>query len=129
MDANRSLRVSFDLYVWGANGKPHPRDVVDPALLDPRPVASKWVPQSIADQIWMLYEFATPEDRDRHKHLIRGGIPAHLLHLTRQGRGGTVQPARERGGVRTQTDTIDRDIRESRSAADSECAHQVSPRL
>lgn len=65
MDANRSLRVSFDLYVWGANGKPHPRDVVDPALLDPRPVASKWVPQSIADQIWMLYEFATPEDRDR----------------------------------------------------------------
>ena len=68
-------------------------------------------------------------DRDRHKHLIRGGIPAHLLHLTRQGRGGTVQPARERGGVRTQTDTIDRDIRESRSAADSECAHQVSPRL
>jgi len=68
MDANRSLLITFSLYTYdgqpvnkhGFGGRPHPRDIPDPA----HTVDQKWIPQTMGDAIWKLYEFETTERRD-----------------------------------------------------------------
>ncbi len=61
MKASRSAKVNFSLYEYGSGTKlPHPRELCDV----PKCERNKWISQSIADSIWVLYEFATQAERD-----------------------------------------------------------------
>ena len=68
MDATKSLMISFSLYTYDGSkekngpygGFPHPRDVAHP----PGITRWEWIPQTLGDQIWKLYEFETVEQRD-----------------------------------------------------------------
>ena len=69
MDAARSLQISFSMYEYDGTaerhhevygGYPHPRDIDDPPGITNR----AWVPQTVYDSIWKLYEFETKAQRD-----------------------------------------------------------------
>jgi hypothetical protein len=68
MDATKSLMISLSLYSYDGSkvkngpygGFPHPRDIKDPSNV----TARAWIPQTLGDQIWKLYEFETAEQRD-----------------------------------------------------------------
>ena len=62
MDANKSCLVSCSLYYYGPPTfeYPHPRDIAIPAGV----INQKWVPQTLVESIWLIYEFDSPERRD-----------------------------------------------------------------
>lgn len=62
MQANRSAMIRWDFREQHDKGLPHPRDT----WREWAPTATRrmWIPQTIGDQIWMLYEFADGAARD-----------------------------------------------------------------
>jgi hypothetical protein len=60
MNSKKSVMVSFSLYEFGTGDLPHPRDIEEPENV----IFSKWVPQTMADSIWILYEFTSIRQRD-----------------------------------------------------------------
>lgn len=63
MDASKSAMVQFSLYDYGSRGsRSHPRDIYLNVI--PKPARAVWIPQSMADAIWVLYEFNSTADRD-----------------------------------------------------------------
>lgn len=61
MDAKNSIHVSFSLYDYNGKKLPHPRDIKEPKNVK----KSAWIPQSMTDSIWILYEFNTPDDKEQ----------------------------------------------------------------
>jgi hypothetical protein len=60
MNSEKSAKVEFSLWKYGAS-LPHPRDIETPKGV----VDERWIPQSMADSIWRLFEFESAYDRDR----------------------------------------------------------------
>ncbi len=68
MKAERSVRISFNiLYDYTGlpkdtfgGGYPHPRDIQKPEGV----MQEAWIPQTIGDSVWKLYEFETAKLRD-----------------------------------------------------------------
>lgn len=58
MDAHKSILITLSLYVYGVD-LPHPRNIHTPSTVK----NSKWVPQTIVDSIWFLWEFDSIESK------------------------------------------------------------------
>lgn len=60
MKSEKSVMVSFHLYDYNSVNLPHPRDIHLPDGV----IAEAWVPQTVSDSIWRLFEFYTKQQRD-----------------------------------------------------------------
>lgn len=69
MDATRSIKISLPMYAYDGTpeshdgdygGFPHPRDIADPIGVSNK----AWIPQTISESIWKLYEFETQTMRN-----------------------------------------------------------------
>lgn len=60
MKAENSFALSFSIYDY--QGEKHPRLIY--LTIEPKPIKTKWIPQTLNDSIWVLYEFETKEKRD-----------------------------------------------------------------
>ena len=70
MEASTSVLVWFSTNTYDGTtevvnlcygGRPHPRDIYKTVAPEPKDV--KWLPQTMYDAIWVLYEFSSPDDK------------------------------------------------------------------
>lgn len=61
-DAGRSAMVSFSLHDFDGETRPHPREIYK--NVTPPPEDTAWIPQTLYDAIWALYQFRAAGDRD-----------------------------------------------------------------
>jgi hypothetical protein len=59
MDSTKSVKVIFSLWKYGSS-LPHPREIETPDGV----VDERWIPQSMADSTWRVFEFSSAEMRD-----------------------------------------------------------------
>ena len=64
MKASNALLVVFSLYDYGeGTDNPHPREFYRD--VSPAAKAWEWIPQTMMESIWVIYEFASAQDRQK----------------------------------------------------------------
>ena len=59
----------------------HPSEF-EKALRPTNVIAAKWVPQTISDEVWVFYEFATLKEKKDFAKQLKGTVQVRVLHLT-----------------------------------------------
>lgn len=77
MNTTNTFAYSIDIYGLFE----HP-STIEKALRPDKLVDYKWIPQTIADQVWVFYEFATTKEKNTYARAFKKSDRVRLLTLT-----------------------------------------------